>query len=70
MMQSGEFMIGASDIINLINLLKKLSKIMPKIINKAENLTKKVSLNDMIKTVDTSKIFIKNSWNRNNSNKQ
>ena len=69
-MQSGGFMNDASDIIKVINLLNKVPKIMPKIINKPEDLTKKVSLNDMIKTVDTSKIFIKNSRNRNNSNKQ
>ena len=67
--QSGGFMIGAYDIINLINLLKTCVKILPKVINKAEYLTKKVTVSYMIKTVDTSKNFIKISWNRNNLNK-
>ena len=69
MIQSGGFMIGAYDIINLINLLKTCVKILPKVINKAEYLTKKVTVSYMIKTVDTSKNFIKISWNRNNFNK-
>ena len=69
MIQSGGFMIGASGIINLINLLKTCVKILPKVINKAEYLTKKVTVSYMIKTVDTSKNFIKISWNRNNFNK-
>ena len=69
MIQSGRFMIGAYDIINLIKLLKTCLKILPKVINKAEYLTKKGTVNYMIKTADTSKYFIKISWNRNKFSK-
>ena len=35
------------------------SRILPKIANKAEDVPKKVTVNNIIKTVDTSKNFIK-----------
>ena len=55
----GGFMISAFDIINLINPFKTL----PKIINKADELSKKVILSDTIKTVNTSENIIKASKN-------
>ena len=49
-------------------------KTINKIINKADELSKKVTLNDIIKTADTSKVIInafenasKNFWSRSNS---
>ena len=54
----------------IFNLIKKINKI----INKADELSKKVTLNDIIKTADTSKVIInafenasKNFWSRSNS---
>ena len=54
MMHSGGY-IGMSNPINTINPIKVLFKIA----NKGEDLSKKVKLNDIIKTVDICKSFLK-----------
>ena len=50
------------------------NKVLSEIINKTEDLSNKVTLNDLTKTYDASKKlikgFLKSFWNKNNSNKK
>ena len=69
MIQSG----GYTGMFNPINSITPI-EVLSKTANKAEDLSKKVTFNDIIKTVDISKKFYKrfleSFWDRNNSNKQ